>query len=177
MMIERFKRERLATPTKHDTPERPKPRTPASANRDLACLSKILSMAFDNELIDSNPMRRVRLLKESGSRERFITADEEATLFAKLTGRRDHVRSVVTIALNTGMRRGEILDLQWEHVNFIARTIVVAKSKTGKPRTIPKARSLDIWCPRRDSNPEPTDYETCWKASTKRDKARCNRIY
>ncbi len=113
MMIERFKRERLATPTKHDTPERPKPRTPASVNRDLACLSKILSMAFDNELIDSNPMRRVRLLKENGSRERFITADEEVKLFAKLTGRRDHIRSVVTIALNTGMRRGEILDLQW----------------------------------------------------------------
>ncbi len=70
-------------------------------------------MAFDNELIDSTPMRRVRLLKESVSRERFITADEEAKLFAKLTGRRDHIRPVVTIALNTGMRRGEILDLQW----------------------------------------------------------------
>jgi integrase len=137
MMIEKFKRERLATPTKHDTEERPRPRTPASVNRDLACLSKILSMAFDNELIDSNPMRRVRLLKENGSRERFITADEEVKLFAKLTGRRDHIRSVVTVALNTGMRRGEILDLQWEHVNFIARTILVARSKTGKPRTIP----------------------------------------
>jgi hypothetical protein len=85
MMIEKFKRERLATPTKHDTKERPRPRTPASVNRDLACLSKILSMAFDNELIDSNPMRRVRLLKENGSRERFITADEEVKLFAKLT--------------------------------------------------------------------------------------------
>jgi integrase len=137
MMIERFKRERLATPTMHDKPERPKPRSPASVNRDLACLSKILSMAFDNELIDSNPMRRVRLLKESGSRERFITADEEVKLFAKLTGRRDHIRSVVTIALNTGMRRGEILDLQWEHVNFIARTIFIARSKTGRTRTIP----------------------------------------
>jgi integrase len=137
MMIERFKRERLATPTMHDKPERPKPRSPASVNRDLACLSKILSMAFDNELIDSNPMRRVRLLKENGSRERFITADEEVKLFAKLTGRRDHIRSVVTLALNTGMRRGEILDLQWEHVNFIARTIFIAKSKTGRTRTIP----------------------------------------
>jgi integrase len=137
MMIEKFKRERLATPTKHDTEDRPKPRTPASVNRDLACLSKILSMAFDNELIDSNPMRRVRLLKENGSRERFITADEEVKLFAKLTGRRDHIRSVVTVALNTGMRRGEILDLQWEHVNFIARTIFIARSKTGKTRTIP----------------------------------------
>jgi integrase-like protein len=137
MMIEKFKRERLATPTMHDKPERPKPRSPASVNRDLACLSKILSMAFDNELIDSNPMRRVRLLKENGSRERFITADEEVKLFAKLTGRRDHIRCVVTIALNTGMRRGEILGLQWEHVNFLARTILVEKSKTGKPRTIP----------------------------------------
>ena len=137
MMIERFKRERFATPTMHDKPERPKPRSPASVNRDLACLSKILSMAFDNELIDSNPMRRVRLLKENGSRERFITADEEVKLFAKLTGRRDHIRSVVTVALNTGMRRGEILDLQWEHVNFIARTIFIARSKTGKTRTIP----------------------------------------
>jgi len=137
MMIEKFKRERLATPTKHDTEERPRPRTPASVNRDLACLSKILSMAFDNELIDSNPMRRVRLLKENGSRERFITADEEVKLFAKLTGRRDHIRSVVTVALNTGMRRGEILDLHWEHVNFIARTIFIARSKTGKTRTIP----------------------------------------
>ena len=137
MMIEKFKRERLATPTKHDSEERPRPRSPASVNRDLACLSKILSMAFDNELVDSNPMRRVRLLKESGSRERFITAEEEVKLFAKLTGRRDHIRSVVTVALNTGMRRGEILDLQWEHVNFIARTIFIARSKTGKTRTIP----------------------------------------
>jgi integrase len=137
MMIERFKRERLATPTKHDKEDRPRPRTPASVNRNLACLSKILSMAFDNELIDSNPMRRVRLLKENSSRERFITAVEEVKLFAKLTGRRDHIRSVVTVALNTGMRRGEILDLQWEHVNFIARTIFIARSKTGKTRTIP----------------------------------------
>ncbi len=131
------KRERLATPTMHDKPERPKPRSPASVNRDLACLSKILSMAFDNELIDSNPMRPVRLLKESPSRERFITADEEKRLFTQLTGRRDHIRSVVTIALNTGMRRGEILGLQWEHVNFLARTVFIARSKTGRTRTIP----------------------------------------
>jgi integrase len=94
-------------------------------------------MAFDNELIDSNLMRRVRLLKESPSRERFITAEEEKRLFAQLTGRRDHIRSVVTIALNTGMRRREILGLQWEHVNFLARSVFIAKSKTGRTRTIP----------------------------------------
>src|SRR6266536_886659 len=137
MMIETFKRGRLATPTKHDKEDRPRPRTPASVNSDLACLSKILSMAFDTELIGSDPMRRVRLLKESPSRERFITAEEEKKLFAQLTGRRDHIRSVVTIALNTGMRRGEILGLQWEHVNFLARTIFIARSKTGRTRTIP----------------------------------------
>jgi integrase len=94
-------------------------------------------MAYDNELIDSNPMSRVRMLKEGPSRERFITAEEEKRLFAHLTGRRDHIRAVVTIALNTGMRRGEILGLQWEHVNFLARTIFIARSKTGRTRTIP----------------------------------------
>jgi integrase len=82
-------------------------------------------------------MWRVRPLKESPSRERFITAEEEKKLFAQLTGRRDHIRSVVTIALNTGMRRGEILGLQWEHANFLARTVFIARSKTGKTRTIP----------------------------------------
>jgi hypothetical protein len=65
-------------------------------------LTLSLSMAFDNELIDSNLMRRVRLLKESPSRERFITAEEEKRLFAQLTGRRDHIRSVVTISLTQG---------------------------------------------------------------------------
>jgi integrase len=35
------------------------------------------------------------------------------------------------------MRRGEILGLQWEHVNFLARTVFIAKSKTGRTRTIP----------------------------------------
>ncbi len=85
MKIEKFKWERLATPTKHDTVDRPKQRTPASVNRDPACLSKILSMAYDNELIDSNPMTRVRMLKENPSRERFITAEEEKKLFAQLT--------------------------------------------------------------------------------------------
>jgi integrase len=35
------------------------------------------------------------------------------------------------------MRRGEILGLQWEHVNFLARTIFIARSKTGRTRTIP----------------------------------------
>jgi hypothetical protein len=44
------------------------------------------------------------MVKESPSRERFITAEEEKRLFAQLTGRRDHIRSVVMIALNTRMR-------------------------------------------------------------------------
>jgi integrase len=41
------------------------------------------------------------------------------------------------VALGAGMRLGEILDLQWDHIDFAGRTITIAKSKSGKSRGIP----------------------------------------
>ncbi len=76
-------------------------------------------------------MGRVCLLKESPSRERFITASEEKKLLVRLKGRRDHIRSPVTIALNTGMRRGEIL-----------RAIVGTRESSSKFRS-PEARPAE----------------------------------
>ena len=47
------------------------------------------------------------------------------------------MRSILTVALNTGMRRGEILNLRWDHVDFDNRLIKVEKTKSGCIRYIP----------------------------------------
>ncbi len=133
LMIERFKRERLQTRT-----VRKGFRTPASVNRELQLLSKILSMAVDNNLLDTNPCRRVRKFREQGARERYLTHEEEARLFAALSvPARSHAVPVVRLALQTGMRRGEILALLWRDTDLSASVIRVVESKSGKPRLVP----------------------------------------
>jgi integrase len=139
MLIETFKHHRLQTTTVRkdaDSGEN-KPRSAASVNRELQLLSKIFSMAYDNGLVDSNPMRRVKLLKETGRRERFLTYDEEKLLVPKLSGRLAYLKPIVTVALHTGMRRGEILAMKWADVDFQSGTIFIPVSKSGKPRIVP----------------------------------------
>src|SRR3989442_9199681 len=72
MLIEQFKQKRLKTKTLHK-----RERSPATVNRELQVLSKVFSMAYDNGLVETNPMRRVRKLREDPARERYLRDDEE----------------------------------------------------------------------------------------------------
>jgi len=76
MLIEQFKQQRLKTKTlqKRD-------RSPATVNRELQVLSKVFSMAYDNGLVEMNPMRRVHKLREAPARERYLTDEEERRRF------------------------------------------------------------------------------------------------
>ena len=128
MFIEQFKQQRLKTKTLHK-----RDRSPATVNRELQVLSKVFSMAYNNGLVETNPMRRVHKLRETPARERYLTEDEEERLFAVLVGKRAHIRLIVVVALQTGMRQGEILGLKWESVDLEQKTIYVAHTKTGRP--------------------------------------------
>jgi len=139
MFIEQFKQQRLKTKTLHK-----RDRSPATVNRELQVLSKVFSMAYDNGLVETNPMRRVQKLREAPARERYLTDEEEKRLFAVLVGRRAHIRSIVVVALQTGMRQGEILGLKWEQVDFDQKTIYVAHTKTGRPRRIPMSAPVEV---------------------------------
>jgi integrase len=77
----------------------------------LECLSSIFSMAMrkPHRLTSENPCREVTKLKEENQRNRYLTADEEDRLLAACVGDRAHLRPIIIMALNTGMRRGEIL--------------------------------------------------------------------
>ena len=47
------------------------------------------------------------------------------------------LREIITFALNTGMRQGEILSLRWPSVDLFRRALVVERSKNGEKRTVP----------------------------------------
>jgi integrase len=56
---------------------------------------------------------------------------------AALSGTRAHLRPLITLAIYTGMRRGELLKLRRSHVDFGLNLINVKQTKTGKDRTVP----------------------------------------
>ena len=130
--IERYKKKRL---------EKVKP---ATVNHDIKFLKQMFKKA--NEWGDTchNPTGTVKKLREDNERLRFLVGDERERLLAAC----DHESApwylgpIVRVAINTGMRRGEILGLRWSDVNVEKAVLRVAKSKSGKPREIPMNQIL-----------------------------------
>lgn len=136
MLVEKFKKERRETAT-----YRRQQRKPATVNRELGVLSKILSLAIDSGFLRNNPCSRVRRLRQDSLRTRYLSDDEENRLIEAVQ-KLPPLDSIVLIALNTGMRRGEILSLRWEDVDFFRGLINIPRSKSGRPRAIPINREL-----------------------------------
>jgi integrase len=72
--------------------------------------------------------RRERRLKE-GEQNRLIEATAPC--------RNPYIGSIILIAIETGMRRGEILSMRWDHIDQIRKTLLIPNTKNGYPRTIP----------------------------------------
>ena len=86
-------------------------------------------------ILDKNPASGVKLHKENNRRLRYLTSEEcKALLDACLS---PTMSQIVIVALNTGMRRGEILNLKWENVNLRERLIEITEQKNGQYSTIP----------------------------------------
>jgi integrase len=132
MLIEKYKKSRREADT-----VRGHGRSAASVNKELQCLSRMFNMAIDSGLTDTNPCRKVKQLREDNRRNRYLSLDEESKLFAAFSGERAYLRPILVVALNTGMRRGEILGLKWSEVDFLRDAIYLTKTKTGKAREVP----------------------------------------
>jgi len=107
----------------------------ATTNRYLALVRSILIRARDEwEWIDKAP--KVRLFKESTSRERSLTREQAGRLLAELP---EHQRDVVLFALATGLRQSNVLRLEWSQINLGQRHAWIhgAQSKNRRPIAIP----------------------------------------
>ena len=117
------------------------PVTDATVNRDLSVLRHILYWAVDERLLFSNPLARLRMERERRTQRPVMSVLEEAKLLAVAP---NHLSRIVIAALDTGMRRGEILGQSWEHVDLNRQVLSVTRSKTpeGEGREIPLTRRL-----------------------------------
>ncbi len=101
----------------------------AYVNRYLACLKTIFNLAVKNQLVSYNPMKSVKMLKENNYKIRYLTIEEEAELFKYLP---EHLKPIVICALQTGLRKSNILNLRWELVDLDFRFIeILAQQNKG----------------------------------------------
>lgn len=103
---------------------------------ELACLKTLLQAAIDFGKLEAFPIKKIRLTRAKNTRDRVMTAEEETRLLAASSPR---MREFILMAVNTGLRRTEILKLERRHVNFTTRMITVPaeNSKSGKDRRVP----------------------------------------
>ena len=108
--------------------------TNATVNRELQCLKHIFKKAVEWGKISDTPAAKVKLLKERNTRIRYLEEEEIKVLLEASPG---HLKSIIITALNTGMRKGEILGLKWKDIDFRQRVICLLDTKNNERREIP----------------------------------------
>lgn len=121
---------------------------PATVVRDFAMLSSVINHSRREwGIAITNPVALIRKPSAGQGRTRILDIDEETRLLSALkpAGRRSYwVAPIVTLALETAMRRGELLGLRWEHIDLVRRVACLQMTKNGKPRVVPLSpRALD----------------------------------
>lgn len=127
--------------------------SPATVNRKTAALSKMLTVAKDNGIIDTAP--RLRWNKVEQTRFRFLDEGEERALLAywSLSGLPD-LHDLSVLLIDTGARCfSEMIPVRWEHFGPDFRSVTFWNTKTFKPRTVPLTkRCRDILRIRKAAN-------------------------
>jgi integrase len=109
--------------------------TPATINREMGFLKHVYNVAIRDSKTESNPVARLRMLREPSGRTRYLSDDEETRLTEALPSDTD--RQQLQVLLNTGLRKSEFLGLRWRYVDFKAWVLTVPRSKNGAVRHVP----------------------------------------
>jgi integrase len=110
---------------------------PGTANRHRSLLSLTYRLAVRNGKVRENPVRHVSRRRENNIRTRFLDAQEESKLRAKIRALYPARESEFDLAVHTGMRRNEQWQLRWQDVNLRAGLITIPQTKHGVARHIP----------------------------------------
>jgi integrase len=115
----------------------------SSCNKVLNILKAMFTKAVEWDMVESEVLKRVRkvkLLRDDSKRLRYLSKEECQNLVNACD---PHLKPIVITALNTGMRKGEILNLKWDNVDLKHGFILLDVTKNGERREIPINRTLE----------------------------------
>ena len=110
--------------------------TDATIRRDLSFLGSIFTAAIRRGWVDTSPVTALnkKALKESRPRIRFITRDEFSRLHYAAS---ETLKPILVLAVETGMRKEELLSLQLPQIDLRRREVYLKITKTSSPRRVP----------------------------------------
>ena len=116
--------------------------SPNTVRLELAFLSVVFEQCRKEwGLAVSNPLRQIRMPKPGKPRQRRLEAgEEEALLHACKESGAHYLQTFVILAIETGMRFGELAGVTWGNVHLDKRTIYLPDTKNGSPRTVPLSK-------------------------------------
>jgi len=122
----------------HDNTHRKGSVSNATINREISVLSCFFNWCIRKEFMTHNPAAMCKL-KENNQREVRLSKDEIDILLMEAEKIDLTFHKVISLALLTGMRRSEILTLEWNEVHFDASKILLSalKTKSKRARVIP----------------------------------------
>lgn len=139
-LLEQYQTERMEKSNKHVNYR--VGNKPGTINRHVAAIKHMFTKACEWEMVEEEALKRVRkvkLLEENNSRLRFLSKTECQALIKACD---NHLRPIVICAVNTGMRKGEILGLKWDDVDLVHGFILLQITKNGERREIPINNTL-----------------------------------
>jgi len=106
----------------------------STVNRELACLKHIFKKANEWGRTGQNPTEKVHLFKTVPPRIRYLEAEEIKALSSACPS---YLKPIILTAVNTGMRKAKLLNLEWKDLDFQNRLIYLGDTKGAGKREIP----------------------------------------
>ena len=111
-----------------------------TVRKELSLLSRVLKLAqqeWDIYLPRGNPVDSIGLPPKGKGRDRRLQPGEEDHLIKVARAYGCFIEDIILLALETGARRGELINLQWANINILKRIAILSDTKNGDDREIP----------------------------------------
>ena len=133
-----------------------------AAHYDLILIRHCLKIAINEWglMLSSNPVDKVKMPPASKPRQRRLNDGEFDRLkAASASTLNPHIWLIIVFAIETGMRRSEILGLEWHQVDFNRQTALLPITKNGSTREVPLShKALDVLRRQKARNDTPTPF-------------------